>query len=133
MDRRKKMDISMIASTAITLLGPYLVKSGEKIAEGIGKDIWELIKKPFKSDKEKALLKQLEENPSDQKIQGKIEATLENILEENPVLVDTLKKIVEKAQAQGVSKTTIISNSENVLSDVQIHHIGGDFKIGDGQ
>ena len=45
------MEILTLINSAIELIYPYLLKTGEKIAEGIGEDIWKLIKKPFTKDK----------------------------------------------------------------------------------
>jgi hypothetical protein len=44
-----------LATTALTIATPYLLKSGEAIAEKIGEDIWKLIKKPFKGKNKAAI------------------------------------------------------------------------------
>lgn len=45
------MEPVTLITTAIALATPYLLKTGEKIAEDIGEDIWKRIKKIFtKSD-----------------------------------------------------------------------------------
>jgi ribosomal protein L16 Arg81 hydroxylase len=49
--------ISLI-TTALALATPYLIKTGEKFAEGVGEDIWKWIKKPFTKPDEKNLLKE---------------------------------------------------------------------------
>ena len=49
------MEPVTLITTAIALATPYLLKTGESIAEGIGEDIWKLIKKPFTKDKEDQL------------------------------------------------------------------------------
>ncbi|WP_085536618.1 hypothetical protein [Massilibacteroides vaginae] len=41
------MEPITLISTAIALATPYLIKAGESVAEKIGEDIWNLIKKPF--------------------------------------------------------------------------------------
>src|SRR4051812_15062542 len=46
------MEPITLITTAITLATPYLLKTGESIAESIGEDIWKIIKKPFTKDKE---------------------------------------------------------------------------------
>jgi len=48
------MDIASLAAQAILLVLPYLAKGGEEIAKGIGKDLWEFIKKPFVKERDKA-------------------------------------------------------------------------------
>ena len=50
------MEPITLITTAIALATPYLTKTGERIAEGFGEDIWNLMKKPFaKSDKKMAM------------------------------------------------------------------------------
>ncbi|MFT3794423.1 hypothetical protein [Flavobacterium sp.] len=41
------MEPITLITTALTLATPYLIKTGESIAESIGEEIWNLIKKPF--------------------------------------------------------------------------------------
>jgi hypothetical protein len=43
--------ISLI-TTALALATPFLIKTGEKIAENIGEGIWNLLKKPFLKNNE---------------------------------------------------------------------------------
>jgi len=45
------MEPITLITTAIALATPFLTKTGEKIAEKIGEDIWNLIKKPFTKEK----------------------------------------------------------------------------------
>lgn len=46
------MEPVTLITTAIALATPYLMKTGEKIAEDIGEDIWKIIKRVFtKGDK----------------------------------------------------------------------------------
>lgn len=53
------MDPATLAAAAVAALAPYLAKGGEALASGIGKDLWELVKKPFKSDIDKKRLEEL--------------------------------------------------------------------------
>ncbi len=41
------MDAVTLVTTAIALASPFLLKSGEAMAEKIGEDLWNVIKKPF--------------------------------------------------------------------------------------
>lgn len=50
------MEPITLITTALTLATPYLIKTGEKFAEGIGEDIWKWIKKPFTSEEEKEII-----------------------------------------------------------------------------
>lgn len=110
------MDISQIAATAIAAITPYLVKGGEEVAKGMGKDLWELIKKPFTSEKEQILVQQLEENPGDVKLQGKVEGKLEELLEANPSIAAQLQDLLAKmpAGAQIKQNTMSITGDSNM-------------------
>ncbi len=46
------MEPITLITTALALSTPFLIKTGEKIAENIGEGIWNLIKKPFIKNKE---------------------------------------------------------------------------------
>jgi hypothetical protein len=56
------MEISLIATAAMTILGPYVTKAAESVAEKIGEDLWTKVKKTFTKDKEKEIVKKVEEN-----------------------------------------------------------------------
>jgi hypothetical protein len=51
------MEPVSLITAALALATPYLLKTGEKVAEGIGEDIWKLIKRPFTGSEERALNK----------------------------------------------------------------------------
>jgi hypothetical protein len=110
------MDITLLATAAVSAVAPYLAKGGEEMAKGMGKDLWELIKKPFTSEKEQKLVGQLEENPGDAKLQGKVEGKLEELLEENPDITAQLQDLLEKMQAGGQIKqsTMNITGDNNI-------------------
>lgn len=44
------MEPITLVTTAVALATPYLIKTGEKLAEGVGESIWEWLKKPFTKD-----------------------------------------------------------------------------------
>lgn len=41
------MEPITLITTALTLASPFLLKTGESIAEKVGEDLWEVIKSPF--------------------------------------------------------------------------------------
>jgi hypothetical protein len=45
------MEPITLITTALAFATPYLIKTGEAIAEKVGEDIWNVIKKPFQKDK----------------------------------------------------------------------------------
>ena len=86
------MEPITLITTALTLATPYLLKTGESIAERIGEDIWQLIKKPFTKDnktqfdfdidkqeeKEKLIKLLLEETTNNNKFRQDLETAVEN-------------------------------------------------------
>jgi hypothetical protein len=88
------MESIALISTALALAKPFLVKTGEKFAEGVGEDIWKWIKKPFSKSKEKTVLSNLqtEEGIESLKIAllGKVESDISYKIK--------LEEAVKKAQ-----------------------------------
>lgn len=46
------MDPLTLLTTAMTMLTPYIVKSGEKVAEEMGADLWNWLKSKFATNKQ---------------------------------------------------------------------------------
>ena len=86
------MEPITLITTALALATPYLIKSGEKIAEGIGEEIWNLIKKPFiKND----------ETPFSIDITQK---------EEKDKLINLLSEEIERTDFMEILKSKLIFN-----------------------
>jgi len=85
------MDITLIATAAMTLVGPYITKASGKIAEKVGEDIWSNIKKVYTEDKEKELVKKVEENNVSKSDLIEIENLLTEHLSQEKELVQLLK------------------------------------------
>ena len=114
------MDMSIVAAQAVGFLIPYLVKGGEAIASGLGKDLWELIKKPFHSDREKKIVEDVQRQPEDLEQHGMLKLKLAEKLEENPMLLQELMALMVKLQA-GAQNVTTISQTHSGTGD----NIGG--------
>jgi hypothetical protein len=111
------MSIAAIASAAISFVAPYLVKGGEELAKGVGKDLWELIKKPFqKKDSHKEAIKELEAKPNDPIVQGKIIGKLEEHLEEDPEFAKELGAMVEKLSVHQQNNDTMTVTGDGNIS-----------------
>ena len=126
------MDFATLASMTISAIVPFLIKGGEEIAQGIGKDLWALIKKPFQTEKDKSLIKQLEEKPDDQKLQGKVEIKLSELLEACHDVAQQISSILPKAQEESKKLSLLIKNSKNVVAFNKIV-TNGDFRVGDNK
>ncbi len=114
------IDPATLAAAAIAALTPYLAKGGEALASGIGKDLWELVKKPFKSDGDKKKLEELETKPEDRKTQGKVEGKLEELLAEDAQLAAQLAELLRSLpKSEGKTNTQTISGTGNIgIQDV---------------
>ncbi|VAV83828.1 hypothetical protein MNBD_DELTA01-601 [hydrothermal vent metagenome] len=121
------MLLESIAGAAIAAITPFLVKGGEAIATGVGKSLWKTIKKPFTSDKDKALIKELEKNPEDLKLQGKAEGKLEDLLADHPEIAEEISRLIPEAEKEAA---ILIQNSKNVVT-APINSGGGNVHIGD--
>lgn len=118
-----KMEPITILSTAITLASPYLVKTGEKVAEKIGEDVWNMLKKPFKKEKRKELFP---ESPN--------EAQLEEIKKELLIKINTNESFKnELLETIKEAKTNLnqqnINNRGNVGKQLNIQTNSGDIKF----
>jgi len=125
------MDFAIIASAAISAITPFLVKGGEEISRGVGKDLWELIKKPFQSDRDKAIIAELEKKPDDPKVQGKAEVKLSDLLEADEETAEHISALLPMAQEEAKRITILIQDSKNVVAGTQRINVDGDFIIGD--
>lgn len=125
------MDFAIIASAAISAITPFLVKGGEEISKGAGKDLWELIKKPFKSDKDKAIISEFEKMPDNSKVQGRVEVKLSDLLEADEETAEHISALLPMAQEEAKRVTILIQDSKNVVAGTQEINVDGDFIIGD--
>lgn len=109
--------LAQLATGAITALVPYLVKGAESIAGEAGKNLYNWIKSKFTAKGEEGELKSLTEAPDDQKVQGRLEVMLQNMLEENEDWAAELKELVGKAEGELVQQGNAIKieNSKNFI------------------
>lgn len=129
------MDTTTIATLTVAAVAPYLKQGISELSKGIGKDLWETIKKPFTKDSQKKALEALKENPNDKEVQTKVISKLEDVLEDNPDFANELKVLLEKIskdeQASIIKQNTLtVSGNNSVgIQDVQ----GGSISINTGQ
>lgn len=116
------MSFASIATAAIGFIAPFLAKGGEEIAKGAGKDLWELIKKPFqKKESHQAAIKELEEKPTDPIVQGKVIGKLEEHLENDPEYARELGNLLKKMNVQqnNTHTQTITGDGNIAIQGVQ--------------
>jgi hypothetical protein len=94
------MDITLIATAAMTILGPYVTKAAGKVAEKVGEDLWTKVKKVFTKDKDKELVKKIEDN----------KVTKSDLVEIENSLVEHLK---EESEFEQLLKSSLHITSAN--------------------
>ena len=90
-----------------------LQKGGESISTGLGKDLWELIKKLFNKTGNEASVQQLEQQPGDPKLQGKVEGKLEELLKQDPNFAAELAAFLKQMPVPQASNTATIVGDNN--------------------
>jgi len=110
------MNFETIAATALSTALAYVSKGGEEVAKSAGKDLWELIKKPFIKEKDKALIQSLEQTPHDEKKQSIAEYKLAEFLEENPSMARELEELCKHfpPSSLGIVNTLSIQGRDNI-------------------
>lgn len=119
------MELITLATTALTLATPYFIKTGEKLAENVGEEIWNLIKKPFLSKSREIDI--TIPNSEDEMTKFKDELIIR--LSNDPSLVSNLKIIVEKAQKELSNNTQQILNEGSIEKQINIQNNSGSIQM----
>ena len=115
------MEPITLITAALGFATPYLIKSGEKIAEDIGEEIWKIIKKPFSKEKQPRLANDLIDKSGREKI-------VEELLEKVKVDADyklELEAAVKVAREKLETYNQKISNFGNIDKQVNIQNLKG--------
>ena len=120
------MEPVTLITTALTLATPYLKKAGEKIAVGVGEDIWKLIKKPFSKKDEVALITDVQTESEKEKLKV---ALLEKINSDSTYKLE-LENAVEKGQKiLNEYYQQNINNSGNIEKQINIQENKGNIQM----
>lgn len=117
------MDIAALATSAVALLSPYLVKGSEEFAkkvggatfDGVGK-LAALVKGKLTGAAAAETVSDLEAKPEDERRQGALSVQLEKALEADPAFaeeVQTLMKDIETKGAAPVKQILTITGDHN--------------------
>lgn len=117
------MEPITIITTAIALASPYLAKTGEKVAERIGEDVWNMLKKPFKKEKIKELFS---ESPNEEQLE-KIKEELLIKVQNNESFRDELLQTITEAKTNLNQQN--INNQDKVKKQINIQTNTGDIKF----
>jgi hypothetical protein len=119
------MDPITLITTAIALATPYLLKTGESIAEAIGKDIWKLIKKPFIKDKQTPF--QIDFNQPEEKTKL-VNLLLEEINKDSNFKLK-LETVVVKGQKELNAYRQNINNNGEIGKQINIQSNSGNIQM----
>ena len=117
------MEPITIISTAIALATPYLIKSGESVAEKIGEEVWELLKKPFTKEKREELFVA----PPEEKQLELIKKELLVKITDDPEYRKELLQTISRAQANLNQQN--INNQGKVEKQINIQTNSGNIKF----
>ncbi|OAV66752.1 hypothetical protein Barb4_02756 [Bacteroidales bacterium Barb4] len=120
------MDIITLATTALSFVTPFLIKTGEKFAEGVGEDIWNLLKRPFSKKEQKSLEANIQNDSEKDKIIKEIIAKINSDRQykaelENAV-IDAQKVLIAHNQQN-------INNNGNIEKQVNIQNVTGNITL----
>ncbi len=120
------MEPITLISAAIALATPYLIKTGEKIAEEIGEDIWSVIKRPFTKEKDSEF--RIDINNQEEK------EKLVNLLEEQLNKDDEFTRELEFAVKKGQNELNAfykqnITNNEKIEKQINIQNNSGNIQL----
>jgi hypothetical protein len=120
------MEPITLITSAIALATPYLIKSGEKIAEVIGEEIWNLIKKPFTKKDENVLSIDITKNEEKDKLIN----LLSEEIEKNSDFKIELQTAVEKGEKQlNAYYQQNINNNGNIEKQINIQNNSGNIQM----
>jgi hypothetical protein len=120
------MEPITLITTAITLATPYILKTGESVAESIGEDIWKLIKKPFTKNKEAEFSIDINQQIEKDNL---VKLLLEEIGKDNNFKQE-LETAVEKGQKNlNAYYQQNINNNGNIEKQVNIQTNSGDINF----
>ncbi|MES2514714.1 MAG: hypothetical protein V4580_11245 [Bacteroidota bacterium] len=114
-----------LITTVIALLTPYIIKSGEKFAEGVGEDLWNWIKKPFTKEQETELLTEAKTDVG----MTKIVTLLSDKVATDASYKTELEKLVEAAQQKMNNYYQTINNTGNIEKQINIQENKGNIQM----
>lgn len=120
------MEPITLLTTAITLVTPYLVKTGEKFAESVGEDIWNWIKKPFSKEEEKAVFSDLQTETGIEKLKMVL---LEKINADNNFKVELENAVVKAQKNLNAYYQQNIMNNGNIEKQINIQDNKGNIQM----
>jgi len=119
------MEPITLATTALALATPYLIKSGEAIAEKVGEEIWNVIKKPFQ--KGKSTISKLDINNSEEK-KMLIESLIE-VINNDPNYKTELESAIVSGERELKGFQQNIYNEGQIEKQINIQNNTGNIQM----
>lgn len=121
------MNASVLATQALAIITPLIIKGGEALAQGIGKDLWDSVKSLFKRNNKEEVLDNLVKEPKNDDIKEEVKFQLATILSTNDEAKMQLESMVVHYQNQQ-QKTITASGigtmaAENIAGNTITYHI----------
>jgi hypothetical protein len=120
------MEILSLATTALSLATPFLVKAGEKFAENVGESIWNLLKRPFSKKEQEALEANIRNDSEKDKI---IETLITKIDYDQQYKAELENAVIDAQKALSVYNQQNINNNGNIEKQVNIQNITGNITL----
>lgn len=120
------MEPVTIITTAMTLLNPYLVKSGEKFAEGIGESLWTWIKTFFSKQGNRHQLPELDDKCFQEKLKRLFQDKINSDKDFKNEFEIEIEKIQEKIKAKNQQN---IENKGNIEKQIIIQENHGNIQM----
>jgi hypothetical protein len=108
------MILSELAGQVLAILSPLLIKGGESLMQGAGKDLWESVKGLFKKENKEAVLEKFENDPGNENAGEEVKVNLTAIMYADEQTRKQVEKLVAAYQ-QG-NKVTAAGNQKSVIA-----------------
>lgn len=117
------MDPITLITTTMTVLTPYLVKSGEKVAEEMGASLWTWLKERFSNNK------QLPTSPSESD-KNAIQVQIMSEVSQNKEFVLALEKKIQEMKQESCNHGAMkVENNGTVEKQINITNNSGSISL----
>lgn len=119
------MEPITLATTALAFATPYLIKTGEAIAEKVGEEIWNIIKKPFQKAKSMDLKLDVKNNKEKEQL---IDSLVE-FIRNNPDYKTELENAISLGEKELKGLQQNIYNEGDIEKQINIQNNTGNIQM----
>lgn len=117
---------AILISSAWTFLKPFLQKSGEKIAESIGEDMWKVLKKPFANREDNALINDFQKESEEERIKAVL---IEKISNDESYKIEIENALSKAQKDKNAYQQQNINNNSQVEKQINIQNNTGNINF----